>query len=172
MAVVYYVHVRYSPAAANDLVRTRSGSNSLSSRYGVTALRLASLMFSLSKVIRESRNWSTLAIITLLEFHERSFGILAAGANMTMTAAVTLTTAPGGLLKDFSSVRFALLSVFRASEAAFRAGSALARSASQSCCFLETSSLIFATFFSSSSAICFSLPTCVHVHVYCEVECQ
>lgn len=55
-----------------------------------------------------------------------------------------------------------LLRVLRASTAACSAGSALARSLSQSLCFLLTSSLILPTFFSSSSAISFSLPTYVH----------
>ena len=61
----------------------------------------------------------TLPIIPLLAFQERSFGILLAGAQRTITAAVTLLTAGGGLLKDFSSVRFALFRVFRASSAAY-----------------------------------------------------
>ena len=60
----------------------------------------------------------TFAIMTLVEFQERSLGILLAGAQSTITAAVTLLTAGGGLLKDLSSVRLALFRVFRASSAA------------------------------------------------------
>ena len=52
-----------------------------------------------------------------------------------------------------------LFSVFKASCAAFRAGSARARSSSQDLCFLDTSSLMTCTFFSSSSATAFSLDT-------------
>ena len=65
---------------------------------------------------------------------------------------MTLVTTPGGDPKDFNSVRFALLSVFKASWAAIKAGSAFKRSASQSFCFFETSSAIIATLLSSSSA--------------------
>lgn len=62
----------------------------------------------------------TLDIMILEEFQERSLGILLAGAIRTTTAAVTLTTAGGGLPKDLSSVRLALFRVFKASPAAYR----------------------------------------------------
>ncbi len=51
--------------------------------------------------------WLTFPIMTLAAFHDLSFGILLAGARRTITAAVTLTTAGGGLPKDFNSVRLA-----------------------------------------------------------------
>lgn len=69
------------------------------------ALRQASGMFSLLKFIRESRNASTLAIITFAAFQLRSLGTLPPGAIRTMTAAVTLVTATTGEPKDFNSVR-------------------------------------------------------------------
>lgn len=69
------------------------------------ALRQASGIFSLLKFIRESRNASTLAIITFAAFQLRSFGTLPPGAIRTMTAAVTLVTAATGEPNDFSSVR-------------------------------------------------------------------
>jgi len=72
---------------------------------------------------------------------------------------VTFITAGGGLPNDFNSVRLFLLRVFRAASAAFKAGSALARSSSQDLCFSDTSLLMMATFFSSASAISFSLLT-------------
>lgn len=53
--------------------------------------------------------------LTLADFQLRSLGILPFGASKTITAAVTLVTAPGGEPNDFSSVRFALFKVFRAS---------------------------------------------------------
>ena len=59
---------------------------------------------------------------TLHAFQDLSFGTLLAGAMSTITAAVTFITAGGGLPKDFSSVRFALFNVFRASVAAFGGG--------------------------------------------------
>ena len=43
----------------------------------------------------------------LAAFHERSLGILVGGASSTSTAAVTLTTADGGLPNDLSSVMLA-----------------------------------------------------------------
>ena len=43
----------------------------------------------------------------LAAFHERSLGILVGGASSTSTAAVTLTTAAGGLPNDLSSVMLA-----------------------------------------------------------------
>lgn len=95
---------------------------------------------------------STFAITTLAAFQLRSFGTLPCGARRTITAAVTLVTAPGGDPNDFSSVRFALFKVFRASWAATNAGSAFTKSASQSFCFLLTSSAIIPTLSSSSSA--------------------
>ena len=49
----------HRPAAANDLFLIKSGSNSLLSRQGRTAAKLESAMFSLSKLMSESRNWST-----------------------------------------------------------------------------------------------------------------
>lgn len=52
-----------------------------------------------------------------------------------------------------------LLRVLRASCAAMRAGSALARSCSQSLCFPVTTTAMAATFSSSSSATVFSLDT-------------
>ena len=61
---------------------------------------------------------ATLAIMIFELFHDLSFGILEEGAMSTITAAVTLITAGGGLPNDFSSVRLALFSVFRASAAA------------------------------------------------------
>ena len=64
----------------------------------------------------------TLLIITFPEFQERSLGILAGGDMRTMTAATTLTTAPGGFEKDLSSVRLFLFSVFRAVSAACMRG--------------------------------------------------
>lgn len=69
------------------------------------AFRQASGMFSLLKFIRESRNASTLAIITFAAFQLRSFGTFPPGADRTMTAAVTLVTAATGEPNDFSSVR-------------------------------------------------------------------
>lgn len=69
------------------------------------ALRQASGIFSLLNCIRESRNVSTLAIITFAAFQLRSFGTLPPGAIRTMTAAVTLVTANTGEPKDFNSVR-------------------------------------------------------------------
>lgn len=57
----------------------------------------------------------TLAIMTLQAFQPRSLGILLGGANRTMTAAVTLTTAEGGEPKDFNSVKLFLFNVFKAS---------------------------------------------------------
>lgn len=69
------------------------------------ALRQASGMFSLLKFIRESRNASTLAIVTFAAFQLRSLGTLPPGAIRTMTAAVTLVTATTGEPKDFNSVR-------------------------------------------------------------------
>jgi len=97
-------------------------------------------------------NRSGLLDATLAAFQLRSFGTLPAGAKRTMTAAVTFVTAPGGEPNDFSSVKFALFKVFRASCAANKAGSAFIKSASQSFCFFETSSAIMATLDSSSSA--------------------
>lgn len=79
--------------------------HALTCRYGCMALRQASGMFSLLKCIKESRNVSTLAIITFAAFQLRSFGTLPPGAIRTMTAAVTLVTATTGEPKDFSSVR-------------------------------------------------------------------
>lgn len=55
--------------------------------------------------------------------------------------------------------KLTLLRVFRASRAARRAGSALAKSSSQSLCFPLTTTAMAATFLSSSSAITFSLDT-------------
>lgn len=52
---------------------------------------------------------------TLAAFQLRSLGTLAAGASSTITAAVTLVTAPGGEPNDFSSVKFPLFNVFKAS---------------------------------------------------------
>ena len=111
--------------------------------------------------IQQCRNLSihTFDIIILDWFQLLSLGILEEGANSTITAAVTFTTAGGGLPNDFNSVRLPLLRVFKASDAAFSAGSAFARSRSQSVCFLPTSRAILATFFSSLSAIAFSLLT-------------
>ena len=102
----------------------------LVTEVGVDGLQIRILDILLVKVYQESRNWSTLAIITLALFHDRSFGILLAGVMRIMTAAVTFTTAGGGLPNDLSSVRLALFSVLRASSAALRAGSSLARSVS------------------------------------------
>lgn len=62
---------------------------------------------------------ATFAIMSLVAFQLRSLDILLAGAVRTITAAVTFTTAGGGLPKDFSSVRLALLRVLRASSAAY-----------------------------------------------------
>lgn len=42
-------------------------------------------------------------------FHDLSLGILLGGESRTITAEVTLTTAAGGLPKDFSSVKLAYL---------------------------------------------------------------
>lgn len=69
------------------------------------ALRQASGIFSLLKLIKESRNVSTLAIITFAAFQLRSFGTLPPGAIRTMTAAVMLVTAATGEPNDFSSVK-------------------------------------------------------------------
>lgn len=55
--------------------------------------------------------------------------------------------------------KLTLLRVFRASRAARRAGSALAKSSSQSLCFPLTTTAMAATLLSSSSAIAFSLDT-------------
>uniref|UniRef100_A0A1A9ZDH3 Uncharacterized protein n=1 Tax=Glossina pallidipes TaxID=7398 RepID=A0A1A9ZDH3_GLOPL len=90
----------HRPAAAPDLVRTNSGSNSGSFKYGAIALITSPCMFSLS----ESRNVSTLAIAILAAFHERSLGNLPPGDKSTITAAVTLVTIPGGEPNDFSSL--------------------------------------------------------------------
>ena len=49
----------------------------------------------------------TFPIIIFEAFQDRSLGILAGGASNTITAAVTLTTAAGGLPNDFNSVRLA-----------------------------------------------------------------
>lgn len=89
---------------------------------------------------------------TFAAFQLRSLGTFPLGASKTITAAVTLVTAPGGEPNDLSSVRLALFRVFKASCAANNAGSAFTKSASQSFCFFETSSAITATFDSSSSA--------------------
>ncbi len=43
----------------------------------------------------------------LAAFQDLSFGILCGGASKTITAAVTFTTAEGGLPNDFNSVRLA-----------------------------------------------------------------
>lgn len=45
--------------------------------------------------------------MSLAPFQVRSLGILLAGARRTMTAAVTFTTAGGGLPNDLSSVKLA-----------------------------------------------------------------
>lgn len=84
---------------------SKEGEPTLTCRYGCMALRQASGMFSLLKCIKESRNVSTLAIITFAAFQLRSFGTLPPGAIRTMTAAVTLVTANTGEPKDFNSVR-------------------------------------------------------------------
>uniref|UniRef100_A0A1B0BD91 Uncharacterized protein n=1 Tax=Glossina palpalis gambiensis TaxID=67801 RepID=A0A1B0BD91_9MUSC len=88
------------PAAAPDLVRTNSGSNSGSFKYGTIALITSACIFSLS----ESRNVSTLAIAILAAFQERSLGNLPPGDKSTITAAVTLVTIPGGEPNDFNSL--------------------------------------------------------------------
>ena len=49
----------------------------------------------------------TFPIITLAAFQDLSLGILTGGARSTITAAVTLTTAGGGLPNDFNSVKLA-----------------------------------------------------------------
>lgn len=129
------------------------------------AFRQASGMCSLSNFFSESRNVSTFPIMIFAAFQLLSLGILPPGAVRIMTAAVTLTTASGGDPKDFSSVRLfyrdkrmtvtpehhvatpspflstsciTLFRVSRASCAAKRAGSALARSVSQAFCFSVT----------------------------------
>ena len=93
------------------------------------------------------------------QFRSFSFGTFPPGDNMTMTPAITLTTAAGGEPKDFNSVKLVLLSVARASPAAIKAGSAAARSRSQSACLIPTSFAMTATFSSSTSAMSFSLVT-------------
>ena len=62
---------------------------------------------TLSLCTRPQERVLTLPIMTLAAFQERSLGILLPGARSTITAAVTLTQAEGGLPKDFSSVRLA-----------------------------------------------------------------
>jgi len=89
--------------------------------------------------------------LTLQAFHERSFGILPPLDNKTLTAAVTLTTASGGVPKDFNSVKLFLFNVFKASWAAVRAGSALAKSSAQIFALIDTSSSMTLTFFSSAA---------------------
>ncbi len=52
-------------------------------------------------------SYLTLPIITLAAFQDLSLGILEGGDNSTITAAVTLTAAGGGLPNDFNSVKLA-----------------------------------------------------------------
>jgi len=97
--------------------------------------------------------------VDLAAFQERSFGTFPFGASRHMTAETTLTTAFGGEPNDFNSVKLFLFKVSRAAWAASKAGSAAARSRSQSAALMPTSCAMTATFASSPSANSFSLVT-------------
>ena len=102
----------------------------------------------------------TFDIITFALAQDLSFGTFPLWVTIrTITAAVTFTTAPGGEPNDFNSVKLDLLSVFNASWAAIKAGSAFFKSSAQSLCLMDTSLLISLTLIFSLSAVAFSFDT-------------
>ena len=122
-------------------------------------------MLSLSKVSRPFRKAFRSPMNFLAAGHDRSFGILPAGAVRTMQAASTDTISGAGVLNDRSSPSDFLSRLFSAASACAMIGSASFRSSAQDACWAITSAAMLAQASSSSrpaatasSTTAFSLP--------------
>mmetsp|Transcript_25005 Transcript_25005/g.85567 ORF Transcript_25005/g.85567 Transcript_25005/m.85567 type:complete len:219 (-) Transcript_25005:9327-9983(-) len=150
----------HKPAAAPDLVTTISGLKSAIVMYSFSTFSTQfSGVLSLSKSMRDLRNWSTLPILFFPAFQLRSLGIFPPGAHNTMQAATTCTTISAGEPKDFNSPRLFLSNEFSAASASRMIGSAALRSSAHSSWKLATSSAILAHAASSSAPASTSLST-------------
>ena len=113
---------RHSPSPALDTFCTTSGCISSIGRYCLRSFfSLASAMLSLSYPV--SRSMKSDRLSTFFALSHDSFS-----PSITQTASITMRTAVGGLVNDFTSVMSALVKLFSALTALSSAGSARSRS--------------------------------------------
>mmetsp|Transcript_46139 Transcript_46139/g.74315 ORF Transcript_46139/g.74315 Transcript_46139/m.74315 type:complete len:225 (-) Transcript_46139:2332-3006(-) len=152
----------HRPAAAPDffaiMLRSFTCSNS---RYGLASCtNLSGSLLSSISVFRplrsSSMNLLTSFIICWAAFQSRAFFGSPFSARM---ASVTSLTPPGGLPSDLSSWRPFLSMLLRAASAFSTAGTAAARSRSQSTCIFDAASAITAVFAASSLAAAAAIST-------------
>mmetsp|Transcript_120631 Transcript_120631/g.210025 ORF Transcript_120631/g.210025 Transcript_120631/m.210025 type:complete len:371 (+) Transcript_120631:2033-3145(+) len=148
-----------SPAAAKDFVLMLSGVKLGSFVMGSAASTQAWGMLSWSKACSPAIHCPTFCIIFLELAQLRSLGIFLGSAVSTITAPATISTSPGGLPMDLSSVRLVLSRESRAARASSTTGLAAARSAAHAAAKASTSSTILFVLASSSAARSLCSPT-------------
>mmetsp|Transcript_13357 Transcript_13357/g.32648 ORF Transcript_13357/g.32648 Transcript_13357/m.32648 type:complete len:242 (-) Transcript_13357:572-1297(-) len=156
----------HRPAAADDLERMLSGLNPGLDMYSFsTTVTQFSGVLSLSKLMSDLRNASTLPMDFLPAAQLTSLGTLPPGAVSTMQADTTCTTSAAGLPNDLSSPSDALSSEFNAASASAMMGSAASRSRAHSSwnactsdCSLAHASSSSRPASTASSTTAFSLP--------------